>query len=110
MKKLFVIFIISFLLFFTACHQEPMEKNGNGDLPRMVMVNGEIYVDADKAPSEEARCGVMDGFISSSVPRTEKPKKDDQSNFGKDYGYQLWSEDSIQVNIDEDWIIFEKES
>ena len=54
----------------------------------MVMIDGKLYLDTGMESSVEARCGVMDGEITSSVDGTKKPAKDGESNFGTGYGYQ----------------------
>ena len=40
------------------------------------MVNGELYIDTGHESTVEARCGVMDGEITSEVDGSEKPTKD----------------------------------
>ena len=79
------------------------------ELPRMVMVGGVLYKDTGMV-SHVLRCGVMDGEITSSVNEGEQPVKDDQSNFGKGYGYQRgFVEGRIEVSIDGKWCVFSKE-
>lgn len=51
----------------------------------------------------------MDGEITSTVKQTEIPNKNNQSNFGKNYGYQ-YVDDTIEVNIDGKWIVFEEQN
>lgn len=68
----------------------------------MVMVNGELYLDTGYEGSG-GKCGVMDGKITSAVDGSEKPGKDDQSNFGSGYGYQYGEEGTIEVCIDGKW-------
>ena len=58
------------------------------DLIPMVMVNGILYLDTGHESKIEARCGVMDGEITSQVDGNKQPSVDDQSNFGTGYGYQ----------------------
>ena len=58
------------------------------DLIPMVMVNGTLYLDTGHESKIEARCGVMDGEITSQVDGNKQPSVDDQSNFGTGYGYQ----------------------
>ena len=41
----------------------------------MVMIDGKLYLDTGMESSVEARCGVMDGEITSSVDGTKKPTK-----------------------------------
>ena len=73
---------------------------------RMVMLEGKLYVDVGESDIE-ARCGMMDGSIASSVESGRYPKQHNQSNFGSGYGYQYVGENSIDVKIDEQWIRFE---
>ena len=55
----------------------------------------------------DGRCGMMDGYITSTVLKTQKPIKDDQSNFGEGYGYQYGPVDNtIEVLIDDNWWVF----
>lgn len=77
------------------------------DLIPMVMVNGALYLDTGRESTIQSRCGMMDGSITSTVDRSEKPVTDGQSNFGTGYGYQYGaSEDTIEVNIEGKWYIF----
>lgn len=80
------------------------------DLIPMVMVDGKLYLDTGKESSVEARCGVMDGEITSSVDGTEKPTQDGESNFGTGYGYQYGSQQgTIEIFMNEKWWIFATE-
>ena len=80
--------------------------NEKVDLIPMVMINGQLYYDTGKV-NTEVKCGTMDGEITSTVDGWEKPTEDNQSNFGKGYGYQWGAENTIQVNMDNKWVIFE---
>ena len=75
---------------------------------RMVVVDGRLYRATGAESSAGGRCGVMDGEISSSVRAGETPTADDQSNFGTGYGYQIASENTIDVFIDGKWMVFEQ--
>lgn len=75
----------------------------------MVMVGGVLYLDTGRESDITARCGVMDGEISSSVDASEIPTQDDESNFGSGYGYQFVTADSIDVCIDGSWCRFQSE-
>ena len=55
------------------------------DLIPMVMVNGILYLDTGHESKIEARCGVMDGEITSQVDGNKQPSVDNQSNFGTGY-------------------------
>ena len=58
----------------------------------------------------EARCGVMDGEITSQVDGNKQPSVDDQSNFGTGYGYQYGAtEGTIELFMNGKWWIFATE-
>lgn len=76
----------------------------------MVMVNGELYMDTGNESTVEARCGMMDGEITSTVAETEQPTKDNESNFGTGYGYQYGSHEGlIEIFINDKWCVFATE-
>lgn len=80
------------------------------DLIPMVMVNGELYLDTGKEGTVEARCGMMDGEITSEVDGTKRPTKDNESNFGTGYGYQYGpQEGTIEIYMHDKWWIFATE-
>ena len=73
----------------------------------MVRVNGKLYYDTGRESIMDARCGTMDGEITSTVDGTEIPTEDDQSNFGSGFGYQYGADDTIEVYMNEKWFVFE---
>lgn len=76
----------------------------------MVMVNGTLYLDTGKESTVTARCGVMDGEITSQVPGNEEPTVNDQSNFGIGYGYQYGPvEGTIEIFMNDKWWVFATE-
>lgn len=76
----------------------------------MVMVDGKLYLDTGMESSVEARCGVMDGEITSSVDGTKKPAQNGESNFGTGYGYQYGlQEGTIEIFMNEKWWVFATE-
>ena len=76
----------------------------------MVMVDGKLYLDTGFDASGEERCGMMDGTIDSTVSGSEKPTKNNQSNFGTGYSYQTGGTlGTIEVLIDDNWRIFATE-
>ena len=80
------------------------------DLIPMVMVNGTLYLDTGHESTIEARCGVMDGEITSQVDGSKQPTVDDQSNFGTGYGYQYGAtEGTIELYMNGKWWIFATE-
>lgn len=81
-----------------------------GDLIPMVMVNGEIYMDTGQESTVEVRCGMMDGEIISTVNGTERPTKDNESNFGIGYGYQYGTQEGlIEIYMNDKWWVFATE-
>lgn len=124
MKKFFLI-SIAIMMIFVACNktnENVASKNKNESLnvtseknpdkdktidnyPAMVKVRGVIYVDTG-FENAMVSCGTPDGQIKTTVDGTEKPKEDDQSNFGIGYNYQTWDEQYVNVQIDNKWILF----
>lgn len=87
-----------------------IEESEQWDLIPMVMVNGTLYLDTGHESTVEARCGVMDGEITSQVDGSKKPTVDDQSNFGVGYGYQYGpTEGTIEIYMNEQWRVFATE-
>ena len=87
-----------------------IKETETGDLIPMVMVNGTLYLDTGHESKIEARCGVMDGEITSQVDGSKQPTVDDQSNFGTGYGYQYGTtEGTIELFMNGKWWIFATE-
>ena len=76
--------------------------------PMYVMVRGELYQSTGRESELKVRCGTPDGEIQSTVDTSEKPQKDDESNFGTGSEYQFMGDDTIEVCIEQQWIVFEK--
>ena len=90
-------------------NSQEVENIVKNEEKRAVMVKGKIYYDTGRTNNETLRCGMMDGKIVSNVEETELPKEDNQSNFKGDYGYQYGQDNTIEVLIDNNWVIFETE-
>lgn len=76
----------------------------------MMMNDGVLYLDTDKARTTQFRYGNRDGEITSQVPQSQKPTINDQSNFGTGYGYQYGAEEgTIEIYKNEEWWIFATE-
>lgn len=73
--------------------------------PKAVKVSGTIYEDTG-FENAMVTCGMMDGEIKTTVSEKEMPVNDDESNFGTGYGYQVWEEGYINVQIDNKQILF----
>lgn len=82
----------------------------------MVFVEGALYVSTGQVSDVEGRCGNMDGAITATVPATEIPTQEGESNFGTDYAYQIGPDGTIEIPMrldgaaDPQWIVFQKES
>ena len=76
------------------------------DLVPMVMVNGNLYYDTGDESAAEYRCCTMDGQITSSVDGAEIPAEDGQSNFGTGFPYQYGAGATLEVFINEKWVVF----
>ncbi len=90
----------------TTNNEETNNNNSEKELERIVMVDGKLYYDTGKI-SNELRCGVMDGKITSNVENSKIPTENNQSNFQGNYSYQYGRENIIEVLIDDDWYIFQ---
>lgn len=78
-------------------------------VPMAVRIHGEIYTATGQPSTVTARCGVMDGEITSSAAANEYPQEDNQSNFGSGFGYQYGREDGqIEILIKDKWMVFER--
>jgi hypothetical protein len=72
---------------------------------KMIKVKDQVYISTDTVVNV-LRCGVMDGEIDSTVENGVLPEKNNQSNFGTGYGYQIRSADIVDVYIEGEWIMF----
>lgn len=84
----------------------PKEK----DQKRILQVNGKLYYDTGKESPIFARCGMMDGKITSNISENQIPSMDNQANFEGNYGYQYRGESIVDVFIDNSWKVFKTEN
>ncbi len=106
MKKYFLILMAGLIFVFAACNKTgPNENKFESTYPPMVKVKGKIYVDTGYE-NAMVTCGTADGQIKTTVDGKKMPSKEDESNFGKGYGYQIWEDGYINVQIDNRWILF----
>ena len=87
--------------------REQTEANAMWDRIPMVRIDGKLYYDTGRESIMDARCGTMDGEITSTVDGTEIPTEDSQSNFGSGFGYQYGADDTIEIYMNEKWFVFE---
>ena len=114
-KRIFLILTAVLMLCLAACggvsedETPPSEREDKYDLIPMVMVDGELYYDTGRESRiKDRRCGTMDGEITSTVESWEVPQENCQSNFGTGYGYQYGAEDTIELAMNDKWIVFER--
>lgn len=86
---------------------EQAEADTLWDRIPMVMINGKLYYDTGRENTADGRCGIMDGEITSTVDGSEIPTEDDQSNFGSGFGYQYGADDTVEIYMNEKWVVFE---
>ncbi len=84
-------------------------RNEKRDIPDAVMIDGRIYYSTGEKSTITGRCGNMDGYISSTTQKGSLPTKDDESNFGTDFGYQKIKTNEIEVFMNGDFIVFKGE-
>ena len=73
---------------------------------KMIQVNGKLYINNGEESTVTARCGNMDGQITTNVEQDEIPTIDNQSNFTGYYEYQYGAENTIEVKVDDKWFVF----
>lgn len=106
MKKSILILMAVMAVLFTACSNKDTKiKETDKTYPPMVKVKGTTYVTTGYE-NAMVTCGTADGEIKTTVDGKNKPENDDESNFGKGYGYQVWENGYINVEIDKRWILF----
>lgn len=106
MKKSILILMAAIMVLFTACSKSDT-KTGETDksYPPMVKVDGTTYADTGYE-NAMVTCGTADGEIKTTVDGKSMPENDDESNFGTGYGYQVWENGYINVEIEGRWILF----
>lgn len=85
------------------------EKEEEEAMIPAIMVNGTLYFDTGYN-SSVGRCGVLDGEISGTVPATQLPAEDNQTNFEGADGWQMGFEaGTIDVYMNSRFRIFAAE-
>lgn len=106
MKKSILILMAAIMVVFTACSKSDTKTSEvDKTYPPMVKVDGTTYTDTGYE-NAMVTCGTADGEIKTSVDGKSMPEKDDESNFGTGYGYQVWEKGYINVEIEGRWILF----
>ena len=106
MRK-YVLILAAIMLLTVGCGKEVTSEKEVEEkaYPKAVKVSGTLYEDTGYI-NAMVKCGTPDGEIKTAVSEKEMPVKDDESNFGTGYSYQLWEDGYINVEIDNNWILF----
>ena len=93
-------------------HISLIESDQNNQWARipMVLIDGTLYYDTGKESNRSDRSQVMDGKITSAVDGTQIPSENNQSNFGSEYQYQFDSNNTLEILINDKWLVFEARS
>lgn len=106
MKKSILILMAVIMVVFTACSKSDTKTSEvDKTYPPMVKVDGTTYTDTGYE-NAMVTCGTADGEIKTSVDGKSMPENNDESNFGTGYGYQVWENGYINVEIEGRWILF----
>lgn len=86
------------------------ENNSSlNDLRPMVMIDDRLYLDTGIEEKLTVSPEAVTGEILSTVPQTEKPSKNGQSNFGAVGSAYYLDGDSLMVQINDKWFKFEQD-
>ncbi len=91
----------------------PVQEHEGSESPAarrpMVMVDGMLYLDTGRESPMGASAAIS-GEICSSTGVTELPTENGQSNFGFVGNSYVLEDETLYVNMDGKWIIFEQEA
>lgn len=106
MKK-YILILAAIMLLTVGCSKTSTSEKEVEEkaYPKAVKVSGVVYKDTGYE-NAMVTCGTADGEIKTTVSEKELPANDDESNFGTGYGYQVWEEGYINVQIDNKQILF----
>nr|WP_312578079.1 hypothetical protein [Sedimentibacter sp.] len=105
-----IVIAIAILIVIVVLITNSKSNDETWDLRPMIMVNGELYLDTGKEVPVEIADSAVVGKITSSVDASEKPTEEGQTNFGLEGANYAYFEDNIVVLINNEWVIFEKET
>lgn len=71
-----------------------------------VMLSGKLYYSSGNYTSFAKTTDITDGYILSSVESWELPTQDNQSNFGSGYEYRHLTDSTVEILLNNKWIIF----
>ena len=103
--------LLGLLLGLIACGQEPAQVDENAVAMayenRLLMVNDTLYYSTDQTgPMGDSQA--IAGEITSETSEGAVPTENGQSNFGCVGNSYTMGEETIMVQIDEEWFVFEQ--
>lgn len=106
-SKILIFSFVCLLIISSGCSKENSEPKLN-DLKPMLMVNETIYLDTGTEVTLDEKKSIIKQIVST-VPQSEKPTKDGQSNFGSIGDNYCVDGDKVLVEVNNKWIVFEVE-
>ena len=110
MKKFCLCILLWAALMLGGCsagdNQDTQEETQWDKIP-MVMVDGNLYYDTGKESTGTEDNETADGEITSTVDGSETPTENDQSNFGEGFAYRHIADGTLEIFMNEKWIVFE---
>ena len=103
-KVIAIVLCLAQTLSLTACGNNQKVKY---DLIPMVMVDGELYLDTGHTGTYVSNDDTYSRVVTSTVDGSERPTKDDQSNFGTGFRYRYGEiEGTIEIEMNNSCCIF----
>lgn len=87
-----------------------IDSSSLNDLKPMIMIDGKLYLDTGVEEKITVAPEDIEGEILSSVPQTEKPSENGQSNFGAVGNPYYIDGDNLIVQINDKWFKFEQDN
>ena len=103
MRRLFT-FIIVLSLLLAGCAKEPEPETPN-TMPPSVMIEGQLYQTTGRQMPGEVDPSVIKE-LSETVPPTQLPCEDGQSNWGEATVKYAFVEDGLVVLLGNEWTLF----
>lgn len=104
MKRL-VSFLVIISLLFTGCAKEPAPEMPN-TMPPSVMIDGLLYQTTGKQMPGEVDPSVIEE-ISETVPPSQLPYENGQSNWGVEIVKYAFVKDGLVVLLGNEWTLFQ---
>ena len=87
-----------------------IDNSSLNDLKPMIMIDGKLYLDTGVEEKITVSPEGIEGEILSSVPQTEKPPENGQSNFGAVGNPYYFDGENVIVRINNKWFVFQPDN